>query len=153
MEKTLAANFDEGNWREAYVSVFGEDDLWVPVYAVINALLLPVNIPGALLGKGGKTLDPGLVCMIVCIAGQLLAQLAKRPPSAESLLRSLPNSAGAIRRAAVAYIGSKGAEIPLMSKFLVAHTPESYLALMDVPEEDAFGTGAIKGMDVVEHST
>ena len=148
VSKTLGANFDEGNWQEAYVSVFGEDNLWAPVHAAASALLLPVNLTGALLGQGSKTLDPGLVCMIACIAEQLTAQLAKRPPSAAGLLRSLPNSATAIRRAAFAYIGSQGTEMPLLSKFLVAHTPESYLTLMDIPELDAFGTGEIKGMNV-----
>ncbi|MCL2107697.1 MAG: hypothetical protein FWH26_11675, partial [Oscillospiraceae bacterium] len=150
VSKTLSANFDAGNWQDAYVSVFGEDDLWGPVHRAVNALLLPVNLPGSLLGKGGKTLDPGLVCMIFCIAERMMSQLSKRPPSAESLLRSLPHSAAAIGRAAVAYIGSEGTEMPLMSKFLVAHTPESYLTLMDMPEEDAFGTGEIKGMNVAE---
>jgi len=150
VEATLGPNFEAGNWQAAYASVFGEDDLWAPVYAVMSGLLLPINLPGILLGKNGKTLDPGLVCMIFCIAERMLAQLSKRPPSAASLLRSLPNSTAAITRAAFAYIGSKGADIPLMNKFLVAHTPESYLTLLDVPEKDAFGTGELKRMNVTK---
>ena len=138
-----------GDWQAVYADILGEDDpLWAPVFAACRALTLPINLPGALLGKGTTTLDPALLSMIACATARVGAVIVKRPPDLGHILRSLPGLADAIKRYRASAPEGDGDGQGFIDNIKVAHTPESYMVLLGLPEKDAFGNGEIKGLRV-----
>ena len=144
----LMDDIDAQDWQAVYADILGENDpLWAPVLAVCSVLALPVNLPGALLGNGAKTLDPALLCMIACALTRVGAVFVQRPPDLLHILRSLPGVAAALGRFMAS--APEGDEAQgFIDNIKVAHTPESYMVLLGLPESEAFGTGEVKGLKV-----
>ena len=151
VQGTLMTDAGSGNWQGVYEGIFGKGDpLWSPVYLACSALVLPVNAPAALLGNGPNTIDPGLLCLIACALEKVGAVLVKRPPNPLHIIASLPGAAVAIARFATAgsVSGDEEETQGFVDNIKVAHSTESYTVLMNRPESEAFGNGAVKGMKV-----
>jgi len=147
VQDTLMPDISTGNYRHAYDGIFGEGSLWAPVHLAAVALTLPLNAPAALLGRG-QVIDPGVVTLVACIVQQLAVQVAMNPPTPMNLVRSVPISFNALARAVWAGIGSDFSPASIVENFLVAHSAESYLALMSLPADAAYGSGEIKGLRI-----
>jgi len=149
VQHRLMDDIDNADWQAVYADILGENDaLWTPVLAACSVLALPVNLPGALLGNGAKTLDPALLCMIACALMRVGAVFAQRPPDLLHILGSLPGVAAALARyMASAPEGDEEAQ-GFIDNIKVAHTPESYMVLLGLPEGEAFENGEVKGLKV-----
>ena len=147
VQDTLMPDISTGNYRHAYDGIFGGDALWAPVHLAALALTLPVNAPAALLGRG-QVIDPGVVTLVACIVQQLAVQVAMNPPTPANLVRSVPITFNALGRAVWAAIGSDYSPASIVENFLVAHSAESYLALMSLPADTAYGSGEIRGLSI-----
>jgi len=145
----LMDDIANADWQAVYADILGEDDpLWAPVLAACRALTLPVNLPGTLLGSGPETIDPTLLCMAACAIYRVGAVFVKRPPDLLHILRSLPGLAASLARwMASAPEGEADAQ-GFTDNVKAAHTPESYMVLLGLPEGEAFGTGEIRGLRV-----
>ena len=148
VQHRLMDDIDNADWQAVYADILGENDaLWAPVLSACSVLALPVNLPGALLGNGAKTLDPALLCMIACALTRVGIVFVQRPPDLLHILRSLPGVAAALARyMATAPEGDEAQGF--IDNIKVAHSPESYMVLLGLPEGEAFGNGEVKGLKV-----
>ena len=151
VQDSLMPDIATGNYRHVYDGIFGEDAIWAPVYLAAAALTLPVNAPAALLGRG-QIIDPGVVTLVACIVEQLAVQVAMNPPTPANLVRSVPITLNALGRALYAGIGSDFSPANIVNNFMIAHSAESYLAMMGLPADAAYGSGEIRGLRLTEDS-
>jgi hypothetical protein len=136
-----------GNYRHAYNGIFGDGGLWEPIHLAAVALTLPLNAPAALLGRD-QVIDPGVVTLAACILRQLAIAVVSNPPTPINLARSVPTSFNALGRAVWAGLGSDFSPASIVENFLVAHSAESYMAIMGLPADTAYGDGKIKGLEI-----
>ncbi|MCL2299222.1 MAG: hypothetical protein FWC27_03635 [Firmicutes bacterium] len=147
VQDTLMPDIATGNYRHAYDDIFGENAIWGPVHLAAAALTLPLNGPAALLGRE-PVIDPGVVTLAACIVQQLAAQVLRTPPTPLNLLRSVPITLNALGRAVWAGIGSDFSPASIVNNFMIAHSAESYLAMMSLPADAAYGSGEIRGLRI-----
>ena len=147
VQDTLIPDIATGNYRHAYDGIFGENAIWAPIYWAAAALAFPVNAPAALLGQG-QLIDPGVVTLVACIVQQLVVQVAMNPPTPMNLVRSVPTTFNALGRAVWVGLGSDFSPASIVNNFMIAHSAESYLAMLDLPADAAYGSGEIRGLSI-----
>ena len=147
VQDTLMPDIATGNYRHVYDGIFGEGALWAPVHWAAVALTLPLNLPAALLGRD-QVVDPGVVTLAACIVQQLAAQVVRNPPTPLNLVRSVPITFNALGRAVWAGLGSDFSPASIVNNFMIAHSAESYLAMLGLPADTAYGNGEIKGLKI-----
>lgn len=151
VQGVLIKNIEAGDWEAAYTGIIGKDPVvWEPGSRVAAKIAQPINTLGALFGGEEQTVDPGLLSMILCIGGRAAAQIVQTPPDLRQVAGNVPAVISAlVRYAAIADDSSDDEEAQgFVDNIKAAHTTESYMILMSVPEDQAFGTGETRGMKV-----